>query len=437
MKRSTLLHHARRLGAAGLLAMLAACGGDRDAAPEAQPAATSAAAPAYDSRQALVPTPASMTPGEGRLALGADTRLLAEGDAARTVATQFAALLGKGRGIEPRLGEGLQETDGAIRFVLDPARAAAGTEAYLLEVTPAGATVSASDAAGLFYGAMTLLQLATVDGDGTAWLPAVRIEDAPRFSWRGFMMDPARHFWTVDQVKQVIDAMALHKLNVLHWHLTDDQGWRVEIRKYPKLTEVGGCRIPAGDGGIDPRTGKPRPYCGWYTQDEVREIVAYAATRHITVVPEINQPGHATAAIAAYPELGSTDEPLVPSSEWGVFPNLFNAEESTIAFLEDVIGELIPLFPGTYFHIGGDEAVKDQWEASARVQQRMREVGAKTEMEMQSHIVARLEKSLAAHGKRLVGWDEILEGPLPPEATVMSWRGTEGGWRPRAKAMTW
>ncbi|WP_024869890.1 family 20 glycosylhydrolase [Pseudoxanthomonas suwonensis] len=427
MKRSTLLHHARHLGAAGLLAMLAACGGDRDAAPERQPATTAAATPKYDSRETLVPAPASLTPGEGRLALGAGTRLLAEGDAARTVATQFAALLGKGRGIEPQLGEGLQETEGAIRFAIDPARAAAASEAYLLEVTPSGATVSAGDAAGLFYGAMTLLQLATVDGDGSAWLPAVRIEDAPRFSWRGFMMDPARHFWTVDQVKQVIDAMALHKLNVLHWHLTDDQGWRVEIRKYPKLTEVGGCRIPAGDGGLDPRTGKPRPYCGFYTQDEVRDIVAYAAARHITVVPEINQPGHATAAIAAYPELGSTDLPLVPSSEWGVFPNLFNAEESTIAFLEDVIGELVPLFPGTYFHIGGDEAVKDQWEASARVQQRMREVGAKTEMEMQSHIVARLEKFLAAHGKRLIGWDEILEGPLPPEATVMSWRGTEGG----------
>ena len=243
---------------------------------------------------------------------------------------------------------------------------------------------------------MTLLQLATLDDAAQVSLPAVRIEDAPRFSWRGFMMDPARHFWSVDEVKQVIDAMALHKLNTLHWHLTDDQGWRVEIRQYPKLTEVGGCRIPSGDAGTDPATGEPRRYCGFYTQDQVRDIVAYAAARHITVVPELNQPGHATAAIAAYPELGTTDLPLVPSSEWGVFPNLFNAEESTITFLENVLGELIPLFPGTYFHVGGDEAVKDQWEASPRVQERMREVGAKTEMEMQSHIVARLEKYLAA-----------------------------------------
>jgi len=423
MNRSTLLHHARLLAAAGLLAALAACGSDRQAPPAALP---SAAAPKHDSRLALVPAPASMTPGEGRLALGNGTTVLAGDEAARAVAGQFAALLERGRGIRLSIGDDKQGAQGAIRFVLDPARADTGREAYLLEVTPAGATVSAADAAGLFHGAMTLLQLATIDAAG-AWLPAVRIEDAPRFSWRGFMMDPARHFWSVDQVKQVIDAMALHKLNVLHWHLTDDQGWRVEIRKYPKLTEVGGCRIPAGDGGIDPVSGQPRPYCGYYTQDQVREIVAYAAARHITVVPEINQPGHATAAIAAYPELGSTSTPLQPSSEWGVFPNLFNTEESTIAFLEDVIGELVPLFPGTYFHIGGDEAVKDQWEASPRVQARMREVGAKTEMEMQSHIVARLEKFLAAHGKRLVGWDEILEGPLPPEATVMSWRGTEGG----------
>ena len=426
MNRSSLSRPARLLCAAGIAVVLAACQGRHDtaAAPQqadASPAPASAAPPV-----SLIPLPASVEHGEGRFDLTAATPLLAEGEGARTVATQFATLLAKGFAVEPALADGTGVA-GAIRFAIDPARATAGAESYLLEVAPEGVTVSAGDAAGLFYGAMTLLQLAAADDAGAVTLPAVRIEDAPRFGWRGFMMDPSRHFWTVEQVKQVIDAMALHKLNTLHWHLTDDQGWRVEIKKYPKLTEVGGCRVPAGDGGIEPSTGKPRQYCGFYTQDQVREIVAYAAARHITVVPEINQPGHATAAIAAYPELGSTDRKLVPSSEWGVFPNLFNTEESTIAFLEDVIGELIPLFPGTYFHVGGDEAVKDQWEASPRVQERMREVGAKTEMEMQSHIVARLEKFLAAHGKRLVGWDEILEGPMPPEATVMSWRGIEGG----------
>ena len=426
MNRSSLSRPARLLCAAGIAVVLAACQGRHDtaAAPQqadASPAPASAAPPV-----SLIPLPASVEHGEGRFDLTASTPLLAEGEGARTVATQFAKLLAEGFAVEPALSDGTGAA-GAIRFAIDPARDGAGAESYLLEVTPDGATVSAGDAAGLFYGAMTLLQLAAAADAGAVTLPAVRIEDAPRFGWRGFMMDPSRHFWTVEQVKQVIDAMALHKLNTLHWHLTDDQGWRVEIKQYPKLTEIGGCRVPAGDGGIEPSTGKPRQYCGFYTQDQVRDIVAYAAARHITVVPEINQPGHATAAIAAYPELGSTDRKLVPSSEWGVFPNLFNTEESTIAFLEDVIGELIPLFPGTYFHVGGDEAVKDQWEASPRVQERMREVGAKTEMEMQSHIVARLEKFLAAHGKRLVGWDEILEGPMPPEATVMSWRGIEGG----------
>ena len=421
MNRPDSCQRLRRLGAAALLAALAACGGK---APSGDPAAPAAAAPA---RLSLIPAPASMQPGAGTFALAADTPLQGEGEAALSVARQFATLLAQGRDLvlEPTAASG--ETRRGIVFRLDPTRAAAGREAYLLEVTGDGVSVSAGDAAGLFYGAMTLLQLATLDDAGQVALPAVRIEDAPRFGWRGFMLDPARHFWSVDQVKQVIDMMALHKLNTLHWHLTDDQGWRVEIKQYPKLTEVGACRIPSGDGGIEPATGQPRRYCGFYTQDQVRDVVAYAGERHITVVPEVNVPGHATAAIAAYPELGSTDRRLVPSSEWGVFPNLVNAEEETYRFLENVIAELIPLFPGTYFHVGGDEAVKDQWEASARVQQRMREVGATTEMEMQSHLVARLEKFLAGHGKRLIGWDEILEGPLPAEATVMSWRGIEGG----------
>ncbi|KAF1697369.1 family 20 glycosylhydrolase [Pseudoxanthomonas daejeonensis] len=428
MNRSTFSRSAQLLCVAGLAAALAACSGQPQSPADATPAqAPAAEAPAIS----LIPLPAIAVPGEGRFVLSPATPLLADGDAARTVAGQFAALVAKGLAVEPRLLDGTDadgaEAKGAIRFSIDPSRAGAGAESYLLEVTPAGVIVSAGDAAGLFYGAMSLAQLATVDDAGAVSVPAVRIEDAPRFAWRGFMMDPSRHFWSVDQVRQVIDAMAMHKLNTLHWHLTDDQGWRVEIKQYPKLTEIGGCRIPAGDGGIEPSTGKPRQYCGFYTQDQVREIVAYAAARHITVVPELNQPGHATAAIAAYPELGTTDQKLVPSSEWGVFPNLFNTEESTITFLENVMDELIPLFPGTYLHVGGDEAVKDQWEASARVQERMREVGAKTEMEMQSHIVARLQKYLAAHGKRLIGWDEILEGPMPAEATVMSWRGIEGG----------
>ena len=376
----------------------------------------------------FIPAPVSLQLQDGSFALSAATVIVADGAEARAAAEQFQRTVNKTHGLDLKIAA--QGTgNNAITFRKDVATSDAKHESYQLEVTPKGVVVSASDAAGLFYGGVTLWQAlpqATSAGDALQ-VPALRIEDAPRFGWRGFMMDPARHFWSVEEVKQTIDAMALHKLNTLHWHLTDDQGWRIEIKQYPKLTEIGGCRLPAGDGGKDPKTGAPRPYCGFYTQEQIRDVVQYAAERHITVVPEINVPGHATAAIAAYPEIGTIDTPLVPSSEWGVFPNLVTPEESTYTFLENVLGEVVTLFPGTYVHIGGDEAVKDQWEASARVQQRMREVGAKDEMAMQGHLVERLEKYLAGHGKRLIGWDEILEAKLPAEATVMSWRGIEGG----------
>ena len=376
----------------------------------------------------LIPLPASLQLQDGNFALSASTPIIANGNEARAAAEQFQRIAHQSHGLELEIVDKAIDGNAAVVFRLDPADASSKPEGYVLEVTPQGILVSANDAAGLFYGGITLSQLLPqASTNGALPVPALRIEDAPRFGWRGFMMDPARHFWTVDQVKQTIDAMALHKLNTLHWHLTDDQGWRIEIKQYPKLTEIGGCRFPAGDGGKDPKTGAPRPYCGFYTQEQIRDVVKYAAERHITIVPEINVPGHATAAIAAYPELGTIDTPLVPSSEWGVFPNLVDPNENTYAFLENVLSEVVDLFPGTYVHIGGDEAVKDQWEASARVQQRMREVGAKDEMAMQGHLVERLEKYLASHGKRLIGWDEILEAKLPAEATVMSWRGTEGG----------
>ncbi|RYE74761.1 MAG: beta-hexosaminidase, partial [Oxalobacteraceae bacterium] len=233
-------------------------------------------------------------------------------------------------------------------------------------------------------------------------------------------------FQSVEEIKRLLDAMAAHKLNTFHWHLTDDQGWRVEIKRYPKLTSAAGCRFPAGDGGIG-ADGKPKAYCGYYTQDQVRDVVRYAAERQITIVPEINAPGHAQAAVSAYPELGVTGKQIHVLNEWGVNTTLFNVEESTFVFLENVLGEIVDLFPGTYVHVGGDEAVKDQWKASARVQERMRELGVKDEAGMQSYLIKRLEKYLVAHKRRLIGWDEILEGGLPEEATVMSWRGIEGG----------
>lgn len=371
----------------------------------------------------LIPAPAKAERFDGAgYTVTSATPLRAQGKAAQRVATQFAGLLRDSGGPAVTVGEG-RGKDG-IRFVLD-ATLKTGAEGYQLRSDARGVTVQAATEAGLFYGAATLSQLLTGGSEGK--LPALRIDDAPRFSWRGLMLDSARHFQSLEEIHNVLDAMAEQKLNTFHWHLTDDQGWRMEIKRYPKLTEVGSCRIPAGDGGRDPATGAPRPYCGFYTQAQIREVIAYAAARHIQVIPEFDVPGHATAAIAAYPELGSTDARLVPLSEWGVFPNLFNTEESTLVFMQNVLEEVIALFPAKYVHVGGDEAVKDQWEASAQVQQRMREVGAGTEMEMQSHIIKRLETFLEKHDRRLIGWDEILEGGLPPEATVMSWRGTEGG----------
>ncbi|MFC3551920.1 family 20 glycosylhydrolase [Lysobacter cavernae] len=374
----------------------------------------------------LIPRPARLERGPGQLTLTPTTALLASDAQAEAVARTFADLLVTGG--KPKLQTAIAApASGAIAFVLDAQFAGASPEAYRLEVKPEGARVVARTPAGLFNGAMTLWQLATLDPAATAAIPTVTIDDAPRFGWRGFMLDSARHFQSVEEIKTLLDAMALHKLNVFHWHLTDDQGWRMEIKRYPKLTQISGCRIPAGDGGRDPASGQPRPYCGYYTQDQIREVVAYAAARHITVVPELDVPGHAQAAIAAYPELGVLGDRPAPLNEWGVNTYLFNAEDSTLVFLENVLAEMVELFPGRYVHLGGDEAVKDQWKASARVQQRIKELGVAGEEGMQSYMLKRLERFLVGHGKLMIGWDEILEGGLPPEAAVMSWRGIEGG----------
>ncbi len=378
----------------------------------------------------LIPQPASMQIGTGVFVVDAETAVSAEGNAALRVAERFNGfLVAAGRTplrvlAYPRDERG--QIDHAIHFRLD-ASSGTGPEGYALEIDAHSIDVAARSEAGLFYGAVTLWQLLAQGETSRVLLPALHIEDAPRFSWRGYMLDSARNFQSVEQIKKILDTMALHKLNVFHWHLTDDQGWRIQIRRYPKLAEVGGCRIPAGDAGADPATGKPVRYCGWYTQDDIRDIVAYAAARHIAVVPEIDLPGHATAAIAAYPRLGTEGKKITVTAFRGIHSNLFNVEESTFRFLDNVFAEVASLFPGEYIHIGGDEAIKDQWKASKPVQAKIRALGLKDEMALQSWFVHRLETILHAHGKRLLGWDEILEGGLAPDATVMSWRGIEGG----------
>jgi len=405
-----------------MLALLAACA----RAPVEAPASPAAAAEAV-ARPALIPAPASVQPAEGSFRFDADTAVTAVGEPAQRVAAQFAALVAKTNGVTPKPVPAAQEAAEGVVFALDPAASAGHPEGYVIEVTPQRARVSAGDERGLFYGAVTLWQLlSSAQGDAVR-IPALRIDDAPRFAWRGLMLDSARHFQSVDEIKQLLDAMAVHKLNTFHWHLTDDQGWRIEIPEYPKLTEVGACRLPAGDASTDPKTGETRPYCGYYTQDQIRDIVAHAAQRHITVVPEFDMPGHVQAIVAAYPQYGSLGDTPPVSNEWGVHQYLFNVDEDTFAFIEDVLDEILGLFPSTYIHIGGDEAVKDQWRASAGVQARMKQLGIEDETALQSWFIKRIEAYLSGKGRRLVGWDEILDGGIAPNATVMSWRGTEGG----------
>ena len=268
---------------------------------------------------------------------------------------------------------------------------------------------------------MSLWQAATPDeAKGPVAIPAAAIEDAPRFAWRGLMIDSARHFQSIDTLKAVIDAMAAHKMNTFHWHLVDDQGWRLEIKKYPKLTQVAGWRLDPGAASKGPR------YGGFYTQEQARDLVAYAAARNITVVPEIETPGHALAPIVAYPSLGTAAPDATKLGDWGIFPWLYNTDDATFAFLDDVLNEVMDIFPSPFIHVGGDEAIKDQWKASPKIQAKIKELGLKDEHELQSWFIQRVGKSLDKRGRRLIGWDEILEGGLAPNATVMSWRGLDG-----------
>jgi hexosaminidase len=318
--------------------------------------------------------------------------------------------------------------------------------AYSLQVSQKGITITGQDEAGVFYGIQSLLQLLPVAQENKSLpLPYVIIKDYPRFAYRGLMLDVGRHFFDVDFVKKYIDYLAYHKMNYFHWHLTEDQGWRIEIKKYPKLTQKGAWR----NGTIIGRYPGPKndniPHGGYYTQDQIREVVKYAADRYITIIPEIEMPGHASAAIAAYPELSCfPDEPTKsyfnPKSEWagdstgkqvqqswGVYNDVFVPSENTFTFLEGVLDEVIALFPSKYIHIGGDECPKDNWKRSAFCQQLMKEKGIKDEHGLQSYFVQRIEKYLNSKGRAIIGWDEILEGGLAPNATVMSWRGEEGG----------
>lgn len=297
-------------------------------------------------------------------------------------------------------------------------------EGYRLDVSPERIRIEARTEKGLFYAVQSLAQSVVKDVEGKPALPAVRMVDAPRFSWRGLMVDSCRHMLTIDELKGIIDLMAHYKFNRLHWHLTDDQGWRIAIRKYPKLTEIGGRR-PSSPVMGDRSRQDGKSYEGFYTQQEIRDLVAYAKERCIVVVPEIETPGHSSAALAAYPEFGNADVPgYAPGVQttWGVHPYTFAPTERTFAFIDDVLAEVCELFPESpYIHLGGDEAPKTQWQQSAQAQAIMKEHNLANENELQSYFVKRVEKLAEARGKKIIGWDEILEGGLSPTATVMVW----------------
>ncbi|MFD8573358.1 beta-N-acetylhexosaminidase [Streptomyces sp. NPDC059639] len=381
----------------------------------------------------LIPAPRSVAGyGDQYLAVGEDTGIAA-GAGTEDTARWLRATVGAATGL-PLPPKDAGDGD-LIRLSVDGELPAEG---YRLAVTPRGVDLRGGSPAGVFWGAQTLRQLLGADAfrraplPGRVWrLPLTDIEDAPRFGWRGAMLDVARHFMPKDGVLRFLDLLAAHKLNVFHFHLSDDQGWRVEIKRHPKLTEDGSWRTRTKYGHRASELWEDKPHGGFYTQDDIREIVAYAHARHIAVVPEIDIPGHSQAAIHAYPELGNSDvvdtAALPVWDTWGVNPNVLAPTETVLRFYEGVFEELLELFPSTFIHVGGDECPKDQWKASPTAQARIAELGLKDEDELQSWFIRHFDTWLSERGRWLVGWDEILEGGLAPGATVSSWRGYEGG----------
>jgi hexosaminidase len=387
-------------------------------------------------RYELIPWPRKITPLEGGFTPGAGTRITMAGGtdgSIRPVARALAGYVEAAYGVQPVLvpadASASASTAGDIGLVLDPSAATEGDEGYMLRVHSGGVEIRARAAPGLFYGVQTLRQLMAVPGAAVASrIPAVGIEDAPRFAYRGLHLDVARHFFPVSFVKRYIDLLATYKLNRFHWHLTEDQGWRIQIERYPRLTEVGAFRdeTRVGHARSQSETYDGTRYGGFYTQDEIREVVAYAAERHVTIIPEIEMPGHSLAALASYPELACTEGPFEVATTWGIFEDIYCPKEETFEFLQNVLLEVMDLFPGEYIHIGGDEAPKARWRESPIAQGIIEREGLADEHELQSWFVRRIEAFLNSHGRKLIGWDEIVEGGLSPTATVMYWRDSRG-----------
>jgi hexosaminidase len=383
----------------------------------------------------LIPLPQKIEGREGAFKLEPKTRILTDVPA-RDTGQYLLDRLNAATGYALKAGTSTkaQPAKGSILLTTKDAKPELGPEGYELVVSPDSVVVRAGKTAGLFYGVQSLLQLlppevyASKPTAGVDWkVPCLQIQDQPRFKWRGFLLDVARHFFTKSEVKQMMDALAMHKINTLQLHLTDDQGWRIEIKKYPRLTEVGAWRKDAGF-GLDPKSsttyGPDGRYGGYYTQDDIRELVAYARAKHITIVPEIEMPGHASAALSAFPELSCNGGPYTPNAEGGIFAGVYCAgKDETFEFLQNVLAEVRQLFPGQYIHIGGDEVPKDNWQKCPRCQARIKAEGLKNEHELQSYFVRRIEKFINSQGRNLIGWSEIREGGLAQNAVVMDWIG--------------
>lgn len=375
----------------------------------------------------VIPVPQLQVLHDGYFTLSSQTQLTA--DAAFEFSVAFLKQL-----VENGSAIRFRDIESNTKIVFQLDKTIPSTEGYKLEISANNIIISASTDAGAFYAVQTLRQLLPEGLENQSFtgnsikIQAQSIEDAPDFAYRGMHLDVGRHFFSVEFIKKYIDMLALLKMNTFHWHLTEDQGWRIEIKKYPKLQEVAAWRDETLIGHYNdmPHRFDGKRYGGFYTQEEVKEIVAYAEKRHITVIPEIEMPGHSQAAIAAYPHLGCTGEDPGVAKLWGVFDDIYCPKEETFAFLEDVLDEVMALFPSTYIHIGGDEAPKTRWKNCNSCQNLIKRKGLKDEYELQSYFITRMEKYLNSKGRQIIGWDEILEGGLAPNATVMSWRGVEG-----------
>ena len=381
----------------------------------------------------IIPKPKELNIAKGRFLINSKTKIICVKSLAQE-AGYLSKILNTTLGVDLTIDSSANK-NGNIKLELN--HTIANREGYTLSVEYDAIIISGKTATGIFYGIQSLLQLLPIEienGDNDAieiTIPAVEINDSPRYAYRGMHLDVGRHFFSVASVKRYIDLIAMHKMNTFHWHLTEDQGWRIEIKKYPKLTEVGSFRKGTAVGLAGTRNAPyiydDIEYGGFYTQEEIKEVVAYAGARHITVIPEIELPGHSSAALAAYPQFGNTKGPYEVAKRWGIFNETFAPTEETFAFLEDILSEVMSLFPSKFIHIGGDEVLKEEWKESAYAQELIKREGLKDEHELQSYFIRRIEKFLNANDRNIIGWDEILEGGIAPNATVMSWRGIEGG----------